>query len=332
MKFLFLAILFFVSGSFAMVTINKTTFTALDGVQLNAKLYQSDSNVPSKPGILIIEGSGKSGFTEEPEGSPFAELSKALAAEGFTVLKYNKRGSGENASNGSFWKATFSSDNQDAEAALKLLQSQSDVNSSKIFLIGHSFGGPQSLLLASKNKVSGVVMLTSTIRPTDDLLLEQNTIIMSLQGMAQTDIDNYIKSMKSDLARIKSNTFDCQFPNCSKMDGIPAYEGAIQVPWLYEVLNMNFASIARSVQTPILFIFGSSDPVIPETDYVFAQETFKGLTNEIEIKMIPKLDHFMVENESKKDSLAYAARAQKEKVFKPISSAMTRTIVDWIKR
>ncbi len=332
MKFIFLAILFLAPASFAIVTIDKITFTAPDGLQLNAKIYHSKASGSAKPGVLIIEGSGKSGLTKEPEGSPFSELAKTLANEGFTVLKYNKRGSGENASNSSFWKATFTSDNQDAEAALKLLQSKSGVNASKIFLIGHSFGGPQSLMLASKNKIGGVVMLTSTIRPTEDLLLEQNAIIMGLQGMPQTDIDSYIKAMKSDLVRIKSNTFDCKLPKCSKIDSVPAYENAIQVPWLHEALNMNFASLARSVKSPILFIFGSSDPVIPETDYTFAKETFKGSTSDVEIKIIPKLDHFMVENDSKKESLAYAAKAQQEKVFKPISKVMSQAIIDWMKR
>jgi dipeptidyl aminopeptidase/acylaminoacyl peptidase len=314
-----------------MVSIEKTTFATFDGIQLNAKVYKSGNNSGSTPGVLIIEGSGKSGFTEEPEGSPFSELAKAIAEHGYTVLKYNKRGSGENSNNGSFWKSTFNSDNQDAQSALNFLKAFDGVDASRIFLIGHSFGGPQSLLLATKNDVSGVILLTSTIRPTEELLLEQNAIIMGLQGLPQVEIDNYVQGMKKDLDQIKLGAFECQFPKCSKIDGVPAYEDAIQVPWLYEVLNMNFAETAKSVQSPILFIFGSSDPVIPESDYIFAQETFKGLGSHIEIKMLPKLDHFMVENESKKDSLLYAARAQKEKRFKPISEAILLTILGWLK-
>lgn len=314
-----------------MVSIEKTTFATFDGIQLNAKVYKPGNNNGSTPGVLIIEGSGKSGFTEEPEGSPFAELAKAIAEHGYTVLKYNKRGSGENFNNGSFWKATFNSDNQDAQSALNFLKAFDGVDASRIFLIGHSFGGPQSLLLATKNNVSGVIMLTSTIRPTEELLLEQNAIIMGLQGLPQAEIDNYVNGMKKDLDQIKQGTFECQFPKCSKIDGVPAYEDAIQVPWLYEVLNMNFAETAKNVQSPILFIFGSSDPVIPESDYIFAQEIFKNLGAHVEVKMIPKLDHFMVENESKKDSLLYAAKAQKEKRFKPISEVMLLTILGWLK-
>ncbi|HPI40589.1 MAG TPA: hypothetical protein PLJ21_07275, partial [Pseudobdellovibrionaceae bacterium] len=51
----------------------------------------------------------------------------------------------------------------------------------------------------------------------------------------------------------------------------------------------------------------------------------------VEIKMIPKLDHFMVENESKKESLEYVKLAQKEKKFKPISSELVRTVTEFVR-
>lgn len=329
MKFSTSILLFITIKSFALTNINEATFTSFDGTRLKAKVYSSHKKT-KLPGILIIEGSGKSGFVKEPEGSPFNELAKVLAERGFVVLKYNKRGSGENSKNGSFWKSTFNSDNQDAESALNLLKTMPHVDSSKLYLIGHSFGGPQALLLSTKVKIAGVVMLTSTIRPTDELLLEQNSIIMTLQEIHQEKINKYLETFKSDLAKIKAGTYKCESPNCTMIDETAIYESTIQVPWLKEVLNMNFANLAKSLSSPILFIFGSNDAIIPETDFMFAKREFEKTKSSVEIKMISKLDHFMVENESKKESLSYATQAQKSKIFKPISKQLVNTIVKWI--
>jgi uncharacterized protein len=329
MKLVF-AIIFFVSVKG--LAMERVSFTSFDNVSLSAKLYRSEVGNTKVPAILIIEGSGKSSFSDEPEGSPFGQMAEGFAEKGFIVLKYNKRGSGENAGNGSFWKATFTSDNQDAQSALSFLKSVAGVDDSRIYLVGHSFGGPQSILLSTKQKVAGVVMLTSTIRPTQDLLLEQNQILMGLQGNSQNQIDEYVSKLSKNLEEIKAGIYKCEFPACSLVDGVEVYEQSIQVPWLKEVLRMNFTELAQNVKSPLLFLFGSSDCIIPESEYTIAQEAFKNSSSSIDVRMISKLDHFMVENDSKKESLMYAVRAQKELKFKPLHAELVPQITKWIGR
>ena len=319
----------FSSKGFAIIQTGDVLFTSNDGLKLNAKLYAPKIQVGLFPAVLIIEGSGKSGFKQEPEGSPFAQLATSLAERGIVVLKYNKRGSGENDHNGSFWKSTFTQDNNDAQAAFDFLRTTPNVDTEKVFLIGHSFGGPQSLTLALRNKVSGIVMLTSTIQPIDKLLLEQNAIIMELQGTPKLDIEKYLSSLAKDLIEIKKGSYACGFPNCSKIDGVEVYENSIQIPWLFEVLNLDFSNLAQNVQSPILFISGTSDCIIPESHFLLAKQVFAAKSS-VEFKMIPKHDHFMVENESKKESLEYSMLAQKEKRFKPISKELVRSVIAWV--
>lgn len=330
MKSLFLtAILSLTQTSFAAVKFDKVVFKTFDGIELKAQTFKPSVINANLPGILIIEGSGKSHLIDEPTDTPFSQLASALAAEGYFVLKYNKRGSGENSSNGSFWRATFTSDNADAQAALDFLRSQSNIDLSRIFLIGHSFGGPHSLILASKNDIRGIIMLTSTIGPTYQLIMEQNDIILDLMGANAVDKEKYLSTLKRDMSEIKAGTYSCQFPLCSVIDGAEVYEQASQVPWLHEVLNMNFTLTAQTVKSPILFVYGTSDFVIPESE-IQNGKNIQSLRSDVQVSVIPNLDHFMVENESKKASLEYAMQIAKDKKFKTNSQVLTDTITQWI--
>lgn len=315
-----------------MANMMKIEFNTFDSVKLNAELYSPSGKNKKKPAVLIIEGSGKSGFETEPEGSPFKQLANALSKNDFYVIRYNKRGSGENAKRGSFWGATFTSDNKDASAAYDYLSNLSDVDKNNISIIGHSFGGPQSLKLAETKNIHKIIMLTSTVQPTDKLMIEQNETIMRLQKVAENEVLMTLKELKIQLDSVKNKSFKCVEPSCSLIDGVEVLDKSIQVPWLQEVLNQNFLDLADSQTSPVFFIFGNSDFVIPKSEQNLVTERLVAKNpKKFKISVIEKLDHFMVENETKEDSLKYAMKAQKEKAFKNVSSELIVKITDWLK-
>lgn len=307
-------------------------FKTTDNISLVGKYYKPDKNIDNSVAVLIIEGSGKSGFDKEPDSSPFVQLGQELAIKGFHVMSYNKRGSCDNSKNGSFWKATFSSDNDDAISALSFLKSQVKPMPKKIFLIGHSYGGPHSLLLETKKKIDGIVMLTSTIRYTGDLQMEQTKIILGLTGQKEDAINTELQVLKSQIDGVKAGQFKCEKPHCELIDGVEAVDHSIQVPWWKEVLNLDFRKTAQVSKSKIHFIFGTSDFVIPESDQAFVKKLMKDeKLNHISISQIDKLDHFMVENESKIESLKYAKDAQANQKFKTISGKLVTDIVNFLK-
>jgi esterase/lipase len=315
--------------SIAMAKTEKVKFKTTDDLYLKASYFQPDKRLDKSMIVLIIEGSGKSGFESESNNSPFIQLGTLLAKNGYHVLSYNKRGSGENSKNGSFWKATFTSDNEDAMSALKFLKSQIKPTPKKIFIIGHSFGGPHSLLISNKEQIDGIIMLTSTIRFTGDLQLEQTKIIMELQGARASDINSELQVLRSQIDSVKVGSFKCEKPRCELVEGVEAVDHSIQVPWWKEVLNIDFAKIAKNTKTPIHFIFGTSDAIIPETDLTFVKNLIQEhKTTHISYSLLKKIDHFMVENENKKESLNYAMNAQKTKNFKPISQKLVLDIIN----
>ena len=75
--------------------------------------------------------------------APFLQISQYLSERGFAVLKYDKRGIGENGTvlDSNVWgNTTFTNLKQDAEKALAVLIKQPEVDQSKITILGHSEG------------------------------------------------------------------------------------------------------------------------------------------------------------------------------------------------
>jgi esterase/lipase len=324
--------IFLLFGLNAMAQTEIINFLTTDKISLVGKYYKPDMKIDNSIAVLIIEGSGKSGMDKEPESSPFVQLGQELAKNGFHVLSYNKRGSCDNSKNGSFWKATFSSDNEDAISALSYLKSRVLPKPKKIFLIGHSFGGPHSLVIETKDKIEGIVMLTSTIRYTGDLQMEQTKIILELTGQKEDVVNAELQTLNSQITSVKSGQFKCEKPHCELIDGVEAVDRSIQVPWWKEVLNKDFSKIAQNSKARIHFIFGTSDFVIPESDQTFVEKIIREKKlKHISISQLEKLDHFMVENESKIASLKYAKNAQATQQFKIISGKLISDIVKFFK-
>jgi pimeloyl-ACP methyl ester carboxylesterase len=326
-----LIIIFLLFSTMVKAEMNKITFQTKDSIYLNAKLFVPEKSADKNVGIVIIEGSGKSGVDKELESSPFLQLGRELSTNGYHVLTYNKRGSGENAKNGSFWKATFTSDNSDAQAAINFLDASILSKNKKIFLIGHSFGGPHALVLAPQNKISGIVMLTSTVSPVKNLQMEQTKTILELTGQKEDAIAKELKHLSDQIEKIKNNTFKCEKPRCRLHDGVEVVDDSIQVPWWKEVLNLDLEKKLLDVNIPVHFIFGTSDAIIPDSDKQLVESIIKDKkTKNITVTTIDKLDHFLVENNSKKDSLYYAKNAQQSHVFKTISNKLVIDIINFL--
>jgi alpha-beta hydrolase superfamily lysophospholipase len=101
-------------------------------------------------GVLLIPGSGAADMDEylppelagvENGSRPFWQIANYLSERGFVVLRYDKRGVGENSTvidANLLGNATVHKLHSDAEVALKVLLEQPEVDKGDITLIGHS--------------------------------------------------------------------------------------------------------------------------------------------------------------------------------------------------
>ena len=147
------------------------------------------------PGVLLIPGSGAADMDEylppelagvENGSRPFWQIATYLSERGFVVLRYDKRGVGENSTvidANLLGNATVHKLQNDAAEALKVLLEQPEVDRNDVTLIGHSEGAVIVPRIASKQPqdVKNVVLMGASSQTLYDLVIEKTnrTILLA---------------------------------------------------------------------------------------------------------------------------------------------------------
>jgi dienelactone hydrolase len=142
-----------------------------NGVTTNAQLTYPAIGKGPFPAVLLVPGAGPAdmNYTAGDNAKLFWQIGQFLSERGFVVLKYDKRGNGENGTiiNNNLWtNMTYNDLKQDAKKAVSVLIQQPEVNTKKISLIGHSEGGEIVTRLATDNsttKFDNIVLMAPRI-------------------------------------------------------------------------------------------------------------------------------------------------------------------------
>jgi pimeloyl-ACP methyl ester carboxylesterase len=206
-----------------------------------------------------------------------------LAGKGIAVFRFDKRGVGK--STGDFANAKESDFVQDGYAVLKYLQNHYKINPKQIGVIGHSEGGLIASELASKtDEVSFLVLMASPILPGKDnsslvftlLVNEDKTKIQNIDedkktfdrffnlisknSLFPTEKEECIAIATQVLARINDKTKNVMgFSNLTP----ELFVNIFSIPWLHELLNSNPETVLKTIQCPILGIYGRKDTQVP---------------------------------------------------------------------
>src|SRR2546428_1065414 len=146
-----------------------------NGVKTNAQLTLPAIGKGPFPGVLFIPGAGNAdlNYTTGKNAKLFWQIAQYLAERGFVVLRYDKRGIGENGTiiNNNVWgNMTFDDLKQDAQKAVNVLIQQPEVDAKEISIIGHSEGGEIATRVAIDNptKVKNIVLMAPRIQSAYD--------------------------------------------------------------------------------------------------------------------------------------------------------------------
>lgn len=148
------------------------------GLMTNAELTIPAVGEGPFPGVLLIPGAGTNdmNYTAGPNVKPFWQISQYISERGFVVLRYDKRGIGDNGTiidNDLWGSVTYNDLKQDAEKAVDILLRQPEVDPMKITLIGHSEGGEIAARVATDNpgtKFENIVLMGARIQNPYDVL------------------------------------------------------------------------------------------------------------------------------------------------------------------
>ena len=137
-----------------------------NGVKTNAQLTFPAVGKGPFPGVLLIPGSGAIDKNETltKNAKLFWQIAQYLSERGFAVLRFDKRGVGENFTilNSNVWgNNTVNDQIQDNKKALNVLVQQPEVDSKRISIIGHSEGTVYVPRVAADNstKVNNIILM-----------------------------------------------------------------------------------------------------------------------------------------------------------------------------
>jgi pimeloyl-ACP methyl ester carboxylesterase len=254
------------------------------GVRLAATLTLPVGNGPF-PAVVLITGSGPQDRDESLAGHrPFYVLADALTRRGFAVLRADDRGVGQ--STGDFWAVTSSEDfATDALAGVRFLAAREDIDRGAIGLVGHSEGGLVAPLAAARDAPEAralrfLVLLAGPGVPLGDVLVEQGRLILAARGVpaSYVDADTQMLRRLIEIAKTEDGeraattmrtelaAYIATLPEPARAPMAAQLEQQVQQmnsPWMRWMLAYDPLPAIRSLDIPVLAVFGSRDLQVP---------------------------------------------------------------------
>jgi pimeloyl-ACP methyl ester carboxylesterase len=207
------------------------------------------------PAVVLVTGSGPVDRDAMVAGLPiFTQLAGALAAKGFVVLRYDKRGVGQ--SGGRTETATLQDYAEDLVAVVKWLEKRKDVDKRRLAVAGHSEGAMVATLAAAREKkIKSLVLLSAPGTTGAQLILEQQQ-----HQLAQMNVPEDERKTKVALQQqIQQAVISGQ-----NWDGIPPeLRRQADTPWFRSMLTFDPSAVMPRVKQPILIVHGDLDVQVP---------------------------------------------------------------------
>lgn len=274
------------------------------------------------PAVIMITGSGPQNRYEELFGwKVFQGIADHFTRRGIAVLLYDDRGMG--GSGGNVFDVTTEDFAMDALAAMRYLQSRSDINPGQIGVCGHSEGGIVAPFAAVKsNEVAFVICISGTGYPGTDILFKQSELIARANGEApekiQKDLDNIkmfisminegrsegdIKERLQDMAETQVAALTeeqkrgIKDPAEFKKGIVDGLYKQFASKWFQFFLKHDPAPILEKVKCPVLLVFGELDLQVPAewNKDAMVKALERGGNKDLKAKIFPKANHLYQE-------------------------------------
>jgi len=262
-----------------------------------------------RAGVLFISGSGsqdRNGFSGPLDLGSW-ELLDAVANAGFVVLRTDDRGVGGTPVGPEGVQAIdigYSALISDARFALEFLRNHPQVDSSQVFIIGHSEGSETARILAVEfQDTAGVVNWSGTGYTLVDTVNRQ-----VLESLVKAKVGGkVIEATMKIQYEIMNATKDGRDPDFKIVPKARWEQLATTRKYFHEHANIPIHEITSQVSCPILIVNGAEDfQVSSEIDAPRIRSDVEsgGSGRDVSFKIYPGLDHLMKSCGDKPCSLA----------------------------
>ena len=201
------------------------------------------------PAVLLLWGEGPQDRNYQ---GLFASIAGYLSKNGYSVLRFDKRGSGPKRADAFFTPP--GDEFTDTAAALNFLLSQKNVNAKRISIIAHSEGALNAIRLAADNHdVKGLILMAPLLKldPKDN-----ETFLRDKAAKEKWD-DEYLRLVIRSAQETKDRA-DRTKHDWGYIMGKRCYLKGVR-----DEYALNLADIIGKVSAPILILHGKDDAEVP---------------------------------------------------------------------
>ena len=236
------------------------------------------------PAVVLVHGSGPNDRDETVgPNKPFRDLAWGLAGRGVAVLRYDKRTNvyANEMAGKSF--TVYEEVVEDAVSAVELLRNRPEIDAERVFVLGHSLGGMLVPRIGLEDtRIAGFVVMAGATRPLEDLILEQVTYIVNLDGSVSEEERQQLDDIARQVEEIKQLE-----PGATRI-----VLGAPIEYWL-DLKGYEPASEAKLLERPILILQGERDYQVTMEDFDNWKRALAG-ADDVAFRSYPSLNHLFI--------------------------------------
>lgn len=244
--------------------------------------------IENPPVVILVHGSGTHDVDETIElNKPFRDIAYGLAEQGIASIRYQEQllQYPELVSD----NLTINEDSlEDAAKAISYAVSCGQVDTDRIFIIGHSLGGMMAPKIASDHpEVAGIICLAGSPRKLEDIVVDQQNLMIGIsEGLTEEQKSGYISDAETQATAIR----ELKEGDTQVLFGIAA-------SYWYSLNQIDIYNIVKDLNIPMLIAQGSADwQVYADKDYVEWQELL-GDRDNVTFHLYDNLNHLFMTND-----------------------------------
>lgn len=259
--------------------------------------------IEKPPVVVMVQGSGSTDMDEtvgKAANKPFRDIAHGLAEQGIATIRFNKRyfTYPEEAENHANSLTVEDEIMKDATGAIELAETDTRVDNSRIYLLGHSIGGMLAPKLAYDNQtVDGIISLAGSLRGMENILFDQNLAVIQASDRSESEKLRQTKQLQRELERIKELT-NADAKKSAKLFGQPA-------SYWVSLNNAKGLLFVHDLTIPMLVLQGDADfQISVGKDFQSWRDALKNKEN-VTYWVYGGLNHLFMPTASAKDITDY---------------------------
>ncbi len=216
------------------------------------------------PVVYYLQGYSCQSINAHPQ-SPVLQLTAGLVDLGYAVFRIEKPGVGDYVNLSPCQHYSFDDEVANFKNGLTFLKNQSLIDTSNIYLFGHSVGGNAASIVAQSNEVAGVMVYGTSVKRREDFLLDMAyyhqsyledplEVVEKLEFLKLVNKKLYVDEEVPSLTRLEGSLL-------TKWHGYKN-DGSVfgrKISYWQNFNSYNYLAEWSKVNVPVLAMYGTSD-------------------------------------------------------------------------